>query len=212
MPPDTTPSDLAFPRADAALVARLGALPAPNVGDAMERMGAMDSRIQAMWPGARVAGSAFTVWTRGGDNLHILRALEMIEAGDVMVVNGQGDESRALLGDIIGAAARARGVAGFVLDGACRDAEALQEMGMPVFARATSPAGPYKNGPGYVLRTIACGGVAVAPGDVVVGDGDGVVVVPLADVGAVVEAAEAKRDTEAATRAAIEAGTPLPAP
>ncbi len=212
MPLDTTASDLAFPRAADDLVDRFGALPAANVGDAMERMGAMDSRIQAVWPGAQLAGSAFTVWTRAGDNLHILRALEQIRPGDVMVVNGQGDESRALLGDLIGADAKARGLAGFVLDGACRDAEGLQEIGMPVFARATSPAGPYKNGPGYVGRTIACGGVAVAPGDVVVGDGDGVVVVPLADAGAVLEAAEAKRDSETAIRAAIEAGNPPPPP
>src|SRR4051794_13445038 len=147
MPLDTTAPDLAFPRAAADLVARLGALPAANVGDAMERMGAMDSRIQAVWPSGRLAGSAFTVWTRGGDNLHILRALEMIEPGDVMVVNGQGDESRALLGDLIGAAARERGVAGFVLDGAGRGAEGPPGMGVARFARAAAPPRPDQNSP-----------------------------------------------------------------
>lgn len=195
-----------FPRAESALIERFAALPSANIADAMERFGALDSHIQAVWDGAQVAGSALTVWTRAGDNLAIDQALEIAQPGDVIVVNSYGYEQRALLGDIIGAQARKRGVAGFVLDGACRDRDGLAEIGMPVFARALTPAGPYKSGPGRIGLTVACGGVAVSPGDVVVGDADGVVVVPLADAQTVADAAEAKRDTEARWRTEIEAG------
>ncbi|MEU7830022.1 MULTISPECIES: methyltransferase [unclassified Nonomuraea] len=182
---------------------RLAALPTANIGDAMDRLGILDSRIRPVWPGARVAGRAFTIWTRSGDNALIHQALEVVGAGDVIVVNGGGDESRALIGELIGQRAKNSGVAGFVIDGAVRDAEGLGEMGMPVFARAVTPAGPYKNGPGHLGRTIAVGGVAVAPGDLILGDADGVVVVPLAEAERVAQAAEAVFSLEEGKRAAI---------
>jgi regulator of RNase E activity RraA len=204
----TTPSapepDVDFPRVDPALLDRFSALPAANIGDAMLRMGCVDSRIQAVWSGATVHGSAFTVWTREGDNLFIHKALELARPGDVIVVNGCGDESRALIGELIGGRAKAKGLAGFVIDGAIRDASGLAEYGMPVFARAVTPAGPYKNGPGILAEPVAIGGVVVRPGDVIVGDADGVVVVPLDRAAAIAEQAEAKRDSEDASRAAIE--------
>ena len=195
-----------FPRASDEVIERFAALPAANIADAMDRFGALDSAIQAVWDGAHLAGSALTVWSREGDNLAIDQALEIAHPGDVILVNSYGYEQRALLGDIIGAQAKKRGVAGFVLDGACRDREGLAEIGMPVFARALTPAGPYKTGPGRVGQIVACGGVAVAPGDIVVGDADGVVVIPLADAERVLAAGEAKRDTEALWREEIEAG------
>ncbi|WP_433512105.1 RraA family protein [Nonomuraea sp. CA-143628] len=185
------------------VLSRLAALPTANIGDAMDRLGILDSRIRPVWPGARVAGYAFTVWTRSGDNALIHQALEVVGAGDVIVVNGGGDESRALIGELIGQRAKNSGVAGFVIDGAVRDAEGLGEMGMPVFARAVTPAGPYKNGPGHLGRTIAVGGVAVAPGDLILGDADGVVVVPLAEAERVAQAAEAVFSLEEGKRAAI---------
>ena len=187
----------------AGALARLAVLPTANIGDAMDRLGVLDSRIRSVWPGARVAGRAFTVWTRSGDNALIHQALEVVGAGDVIVVNGGGDESRALIGDLIGQRAKNSGVAGFVIDGAVRDAEGLGEMGLPVFARAVTPAGPYKNGPGHLGRTIAVGGVAVAPGDLVLGDADGVVVVPLAEAERIAQAAEAVFTLEEGKRAAI---------
>ncbi|MEV0389309.1 methyltransferase [Nonomuraea sp. NPDC050643] len=182
---------------------RLAALPTANIGDAMERLGVLDSRIRPVWTGARVAGRAFTVWTRSGDNALIHQALEVAGEGDVIVVNGGGDESRALIGELIGQRAKNRGVAGFVIDGAVRDADGLGEMGMPVFARAVTPAGPYKNGPGHLGRTVAVGGVAVAPGDLILGDADGVVVVPAAEAETVALAAEAVFALEEGKRAAI---------
>ncbi|WP_336855160.1 methyltransferase [Sinomonas albida] len=179
------------------LCRRFGALPTPNIGDAMERLGVLDSAIKSVWPGGRLAGPAFTVWTRAGDNAYIHRALAEAAPGDVVVVNGQGDESRALLGDLIGARARNAGLAGFVIDGAVRDAAGLEQVGMPVFARTTSPAGPYKNGPGALGCAVAVGGVAVLPGDIVVGDDDGAVVVPRGRAEEVLLAAEAVQQDEA---------------
>jgi regulator of RNase E activity RraA len=191
------------PRADAALLDRFRLLPAANVSDAMERLGVLDSRIRAAWPGAAVVGPAFTVWTRAGDNKVLHEALALAQPGDVIVINGCGDESRALLGELIGARAKVNGIAGFIVDGAVRDVDLLMEMGMPVFARAVTPAGPYKNGPGYLGRTIAVGTVAVAPGDIVVADADGVAIVPLGEADAVATGAELIFSNETERRASI---------
>jgi RraA family protein len=180
-----------FPRATPELLARFEQLPVANIGDAMERMGIVDSSIQAIWPGAHVAGSAYTVWTRSGDNLVLHHAVDLAQPGDVIVVNGGGDTSRALLGELIGVRAKLRGLAGFVIDGAVRDAADLEAMVMPVFARAVTPAGPYKNGPGQLLVPVAIGGVCVMPGDLVVGDRDGVAVVPLNRAAEILELAQA---------------------
>ncbi|MEV7634919.1 methyltransferase [Pseudarthrobacter enclensis] len=205
----TTPAidatDADFARPDQAIIERLAKLPAANIGDAMDRLGVADSAIQAVWPGAKLAGPAFTVWTRPGDNKGIHQALQQVRPGDVIVVAGGGDESRALLGELIGERAINLGVAGFVLDGAARDAEALGEIGMPVFARATSPAGPYKDGPFRLGTAVAFGGIPVLPGDVIVGDSDGVVVIPREQAAAVAEAAEAVFADETNRRQAIVA-------
>ncbi|MFF2346027.1 methyltransferase [Pseudarthrobacter sp. NPDC058119] len=194
-----------FARPDQGIVDRLAKLPAANIGDAMDRLGVADSAIQAVWPGAKLAGPAFTVWTRPGDNKGIHAALQHARPGDVIVVAGGADESRALLGELIGERAINLGVAGFALDGAARDAEALGEIGMPVFARATSPAGPYKDGPFRLGTAVAFGGVPVLPGDVIVGDSDGVVVIPRDQAAAVAEAAEAVFADETGRRQAIVA-------
>ncbi|RAX18753.1 methyltransferase [Pseudarthrobacter sp. AG30] len=194
-----------FARPDQGIVDRLAKLPAANIGDAMDRLGVADSAIQAVWPGAKLAGPAFTVWTRPGDNKGIHAALQLARPGDVIVVAGGADESRALLGELIGERAINLGVAGFVLDGAARDAEALGEIGMPVFARATSPAGPYKDGPFRLGSAVAFGGVPVLPGDVIVGDSDGVVVIPRDQAAVVADAAEAVFADETGRRQAIVA-------
>lgn len=192
-----------FPRPDREVLDRLAKLPAANIGDAMDRLGVVDSSIQAVWPGARLAGPAFTVWTRPGDNQGIHRALQLAKPGDIVVVAGGGDESRALLGELIGERAINLGIAGFALDGAARDAEALGEIGMPVFARAVTPAGPYKNGPSRLATPVSFGGVPVLPGDIIIGDSDGVVVVPREQAAAVADAAEAVFADETNRRAAI---------
>ncbi|WP_144671523.1 methyltransferase [Arthrobacter sp. U41] len=200
---DTITAELSRPGQD--VIGRLAKLPAANIGDAMDRLGVADSAIQAIWPGARLAGPAFTVWTRPGDNQGIHRALELARPGDVIVVCGGGDESRALLGELIGERAINLGIAGFALDGAARDAEALGEIGMPVFARAITPAGPYKNGPSRLGTPISFGGVPVLPGDIIIGDSDGIVVIPREQAASVADAAEAVFDDETNRRRAIVA-------
>jgi regulator of RNase E activity RraA len=184
---------------------RLGDLPTANIADAMHRLGAMDARIRPMWDGARLVGAAYTVWTRPGDNAGIHEALRHAQPGDILVINGGGDESRALIGELIGGRAKSRGVVGFVIDGAVRDAPGLAEYDMPVFARALTAAGPYKDGPFVVAAPTAVGGVVVNPGDVIVGDDDGVVVVPLGLADLVAQVAQAKHDDELRKRRDIDA-------
>ncbi|MGN9784912.1 methyltransferase [Nonomuraea sp. ZG12] len=169
---------------------RLGEVPAANVGDALQRMTVMDGGIRLVTERAALLGNALTVDVRSGDNLAIHRALDEARPGDVLVVNGHGDMTRALIGDLIGEIMVNAGVAGAVVDGAVRDVQALSEMGLTVYARAITPAGPFKGGPGTIGAPVAVGGVVVAAGDVLVGDADGVVVVPRLRVHEVVGAVD----------------------
>jgi RraA family protein len=162
------------------LVQRFRHVSVAAVGDAQERLWVLAGDVRAMWPGARCAGPALPVYTRAGDNLAVHRALDIAQPGDVLVVNGQGDTTRALLGGLLAKRARNLGLAGIVVDGAVRDVEEIESVGLPVFARASTPAGPYKNGPAEVGLPVACGGVVCSPGDIVCGDADGVAVVPQA--------------------------------
>ena len=187
------------------LLQRLRQLPAANVGDAMDRISAVESGVRAMWPGARIVARAYTVLTRAGDNQSIHQAVDLAKPGEVMVVNGFADVSRALIGELIAGRAKMNGLAGFVIDGAIRDVEAIEALQLPVFARAVTPAGPYKFGPGRLQVPVAIGGQCVAPGDVIVADGDGVVVIPIADLASTVLAAEKILDNETLKRAAIGA-------
>ncbi|GAB3440968.1 RraA family protein [Actinophytocola sediminis] len=212
MPPGAATSRTEWTRPTAAQLDRFRTLPCANIADAMQRLGALDSRIKPAWAGATVVGAAYTVWTRPGDNLGIHEALRHARPGDVLVVNGGGDESRALIGELIAGRAKGRGIVGFVIDGAVRDADGLAEYDMPVFARASTPAGPYKHGPFVLATPVAVGGVVVHPGDVIVGDADGVVVVPAAMADQVIEHAQAKHDDELRTRATIDADLGRTAP
>jgi RraA family protein len=170
------------------VVERFRQAPVATVGDAQERLWVLAGDVRAMWPGARCAGPALPVYTRAGDNLAVHRALDIAEPGDVLVVNGQGDTTRALLGGLLARRARNLGLAGIVVDGAVRDVDEIESVGLPVFARASTPAGPYKNGPAEVGLPVACGGVVCSPGDIVCGDADGVAVVPHARAGQVADA------------------------
>ncbi|GAA1559628.1 methyltransferase [Kribbella lupini] len=170
--------DTDWPRPDAALVKAFATSPAANVGDAMDRFGVMSSSLTAQCPGARCVGPAFTVLTREGDNLAIHRAMDEVQPGDVLVVNGLGADTRAVFGDILAELCVQKGVAGVVVDGAVRDAAAIARLGFPLWAKANTPAGPTKSGPGEIGGVIACGGVVVSPGDLIVADDDGIAVVP----------------------------------
>ncbi len=172
------------------LMERLARLPVANVGDATDRLSAVDSRIRPMWTGARLVARAYTVMTRSGDNQGVHEAIDQAAPGEVIVINGFGDETRALVGELLAGRARANRLAGFVVDGAVRDVASIAELGVAVFARAVTPAGPYKMGPHRQQVPIALGGQCVMPGDVIVGDADGVVVVPIGHLREAVEGAE----------------------
>ncbi|MGJ5243000.1 RraA family protein, partial [Bradyrhizobium oligotrophicum] len=156
--------------------------------------------------GAPMAGIALTVNTAPGDNLFIHRALDLIKPGDVLVVNGGGDETRALVGEIIAAIAQQRGAAGIVVDGAIRDSGVLMKSDFPVFARAANHRGPYKNGPGAINVPVSIGGMIVAPGDIVVADADGVVAFAPAVASELLQAARTQEQREAEILASIRAG------
>jgi regulator of RNase E activity RraA len=142
-----------------------------------------------------------------GDNLMVHKAIDIAAPGDVIVVDAGGVVEQAIIGDIMTSHAAKRGVAGFVIDGAIRDADELRSRDFPVYARGVTHRGPYKNGPGEIGVPVSIGGMVVNPGDIIVGDGDGVVAVPLADAEAVLGAAREQKKKEDATLAAIAAGT-----
>ncbi|MFD7309726.1 NAD(P)-binding domain-containing protein [Promicromonospora sp. NPDC059942] len=192
-------------RLEDSLLAAYAGLASANIGDARQRLGLVDSGISAMWPGATVVGRAHTVFCRAGENVGLSQALETARPGDVLVVDGQGDVARALMGELIAERARSKGVRGMVIDGAVRDVSVLAEIGFPVWARAVTPAGPYKFGPGWAGRPVAVGGVVVNPGDLVVGDDDGVAIIPTAEAEQTLADARAIEADEAGRRAAIVA-------
>ncbi|AOO82685.1 RraA family protein [Bosea vaviloviae] len=155
---------------------------------------------------APLVGTAVTVKTRGGDNLAILRAYDFCRPGDVMVVDAEGDLSNALVGGIMTFAAASLGLAGMVLDGAIRDVAEISERSFPVYARGVTHRGPYKDGPGAINVPISVGGMTVRPGDLVVGDQDGLVVFSPEEAPSVIEKALRQREAEEATMQAIREG------
>lgn len=178
------------PRTSPELVGRFRGLASSNVADAMGRFGFMDPGIRPR-TGLPLCGVAVTVNTRPGDNLMVHKALEVAGPGDIVVVNTHGETRAAVFGELMATTAVTAGVGGMVVDGAVRDADALTELGFPVFSRSVSPGSSDKDGPGEINVPISCGGAVVMPGDVVVGDSDGVVVVPRAHAQEVLEAVHA---------------------
>jgi RraA family protein len=182
-------------------------LPVANVSDCMHRMFSAGPALRPMHDGQPMAGPAFTVRTRPGDNLMIHKALHMAQPGDVIVVDGGGDLTNALIGELMVATAVRRGLAGMVLHGAIRDARTLREGAFPVFAAGVTHRGPYKDGPGEINTSISMGGMVIEPGDLVMGDDDGVLVVPFDQVPTVLAAAQEKSRAEAGMMQAIQDGT-----
>lgn len=195
-------------RVDPALCARAAALPAANAGDVMHRMQAMRGGFRAFGGRRAVAGPAFTVRARPGDNLMLHHAIDIAEPGDVIVLDGGHELGIAQTGELMMGRAARRGIAAVVIDGAVRDVAALARLDLGVWACGATPAGPYKEGPGEIGWPIACGGQVVMPGDLILADEDGVVVVPAADAAVVIAAAEAHQAKEAAAQRAIDTGAP----
>ncbi len=199
-------------RPSPAKLVALRSFPTPLLGDAMGRLNLMDGALKPLFPEAHCAGPALTVLTREGDNLAIHCALDEAEPGDILVINGFGGSTRAVFGDLLAEICLARGVAGVILDGFARDASTMEQLGLPVWCRGTSPAGPFKHGPGAVGAPVACGGLVVNSGDIVIADADGVAVVPAADISAVASRAEDAERNEGTLRARIrDSATPTPA-
>lgn len=184
----------------AELLAAYAELPTTVITDEMERFGTVSAEIKPVWPGAKVCAQASTIWTREGDNLGIHGYLKEPVPGRVVVIAGGGYVDRALLGDLIAERAVNARLAGFVIDGAVRDVDGIEEAGLPVFARAVNSAGPYKSGPFRLGVPVSLGGVVVNDGDIICGDADGVVVIPLADAKELLPRAQAKLRDEEETR------------
>lgn len=161
--------------------------PVALIGDVMGRIGMMTSVIRPQTRLTDIAGHVLPVLTREGDNLAIHRALDEAEPGDVLVIDAHAEENRAVFGDLLGDICIAKGVAGVIIDGATRDVRDLDELGLPVHARAVNPAGPAKVGPGRVGFPVAVGNVVCNPGDIVIADADGVIVFPAVDLDAILE-------------------------
>jgi RraA family protein len=192
---------------DAVLVARFLGLPVANISDNMSRMFAGGARLRPMHDGTPMSGPAFTVRTRPGDNLMIHKALHMAAPGDVIVVDAGGDLTNALIGEIMVGNAAHRRLGGIVVDGAVRDARALRAGAFPVFAAGVTHRGPYKDGPGEINVPIAIDGMTIEPGDLIVGDDDGVLCVPFDDAEALLAATIERTKMEAGLIASIHDGS-----
>jgi len=188
------------------IVAKFRNLPVANVSDVMSRMSAGGPRLRPLHAGGPMAGPALTVKTRPGDNLMIHKALLMAEPGDVIVVDAGGDLTTALVGELMLSYAIARGVAGIVINGAVRDYGWIKNSAFPVFAAGVTHRGPFKDGPGEINVPIALDGMVIEPGDLVLGDDDGLLCVPFDQAATIHEQARAKNEAEAKILANTQAG------
>lgn len=201
--------DEQIPRPDPAAVADLATLATTQVADSGGPVGVVGPGIRRL-TGTGMCGPATTVWTKPGDILFVLKAVDFAAPGDVLLIDGGGREDAAVIGDIVGSALADRGCVGLVVDGAVRDIDGIAEVGLTTFARGTHPATGSVTGPGAINVPVQCGGVTVHPGDVVRADGSGVVVVPRERLAEVVALARAVDERESAWRAAIAGGASLP--
>lgn len=212
----TSPPVLGFritlntPRPQAEIVAGFRDVPAGNVCDAMDRLGAMDYRIKPLAPESHLSGPALTVRTRPGDNLMVWKALDVARPGDVLVIATYGYTTASTFGELVVMTAKAKGLAGIVCDGMCRDVAGIRATGLPTFVAGSVPSSPGKDGPGEIGGPVSCAGAVVCPGDILVGDEDGVVVVPLVDAPAVLQRLKGIQEKEAHMLANLQAGRLIP--
>lgn len=197
--------DFARPSKD--LIERFRALPVANIDDAIDRLQAIDPAIRPLSNQGKLLGPAFTVKVAQGDNLLLHAAMDMAKPGDVIVIDAGGYEGRAIFGALMATYLKVRGMAGIVCDGAIRDKDELAELeSFPVYARSATPDGPYKNGPGEIGTPVCVGGRIVHPGDIVVGDGDGVLFLDPAKAEAIADATDKIKAMEDGLMAGILQG------
>lgn len=192
------------------LLEEFAKIPTANIADTMGRSCALHPRIKLYSkPNAPItAGIALTVKSRGGDNLLIHGALDIAKEGDVIIASNEGGvDNRSLMGEIMFTYASYKKLNGLVLDGPIRDVEAAKEMALPIYATGSTPGGPYKEGPGEINVPISCGGISVNPGDIVVMDSDGVIIIPLKDAEMVLAAAQKLQANDEAKVIAAGNGT-----
>jgi len=178
-----------------ALIEGFTGIPVANIADSMNRMSCMNAKIRPI-NNVPLLGPAFTVKSRPGDNLLLSKALDLAQPGDIIVVDVQGDLTNAVMGELMTLWAQQREIGGVIIDGAIRDVGALKTMNIPIYAAGVTPAGPYKDGPGEINVPISCGGVVVHPGDIIVGDEDGIVVIKPQDAEEVLEKSKEKSRIE----------------
>ena len=186
-------------RPDPEVVQKFVGLPSSNINDEMHRLFCMHSYMYLLNPETAkpsMVGTAITVKAPIGDNLFFHQALDMAQPGDIIVVDGATGNNRSLAGEIMLRFAENKGLAGIVVDGCLRDLDGIQTLSMPVYAAGITPQGPWKFGPGEVNTPIACGGQVVFPGDILVGDRDGIVVIRRQDAAEVAETAIKKKASE----------------
>jgi RraA family protein len=182
-------------------------IPTAIISDNMNRLFAGGPDLRPVHRQGTLCGVALTVRTRPGDNLMVHKALDIAQPGDVVVVDAGGDTTNAIIGEIMWSYAKSRGLAGFVIDGAVRDTAVLADGDLPVYARGTTHRGPYKDGPGEIGVPVSVGGMTVSPGDIIVGDEDGVVAIPQAEAWTILELAQAQQAREGAILRSIADGT-----
>ena len=197
------------PEAPQELLDAFSTIPAANISDTMGRLVGMHPRIklQSAPKNPINVGRALTIKTRSGDNLMLHKALNMAKPGDVIILSNDGGESyRSLIGEIMFTYLASTGAAGIVIDGPIRDIDAVREMELPIYGTGTNPAGPYKEGPGEINVPISCGGISVNPGDIIVMDADGVIVIPLQEAETVLKNARAFQEKDEAKLLAAQEG------
>jgi RraA family protein len=193
--------------ASKAMIEALSHVVTPHLSDNLHRLCGVQG-LQKFHKGKKLVGTAMTVKARPGDNLLVYKALMMMQPGHVLVVDGAGDPTNALVGELIMLYAIQRGCAGFVIDGAIRDSAAFYQADFPCHARSVSHRGPYKMGPGAVNVPVTIGGQVIAPGDVIVADEDGIVCFPQIEADGLLLAAQASARKEELVKAEIASGHP----
>jgi regulator of RNase E activity RraA len=193
-------------RVSAETARKYRSLPVANVSDCMSRLSGGGPRLRPYHAQGVLSGPAFTVKTRPGDNLMVHKALDIAAPGDVVVVDAGGELTNSIVGEIMITYAMKRGLAGLVINGSIRDSDAVRRLDFPVYAAGVTHRGPMRSGPGEIGRAIAFDGMVIEPGDLIVGDGDGVLCIPFDEVEELYQAAAAKNKVEDRILAELKAG------